>query len=99
MAKAVEQIKQDKEYHPSYNVGVCSVCHVVGTLDFSRGGFSYKVGDKVMSRLKVKCFCTSCGKETEFIPLIADGKTTAEGQKWIVKLEQDLQKQLIGEKL
>jgi len=98
MTKPVEQIKQDQNYHPSYNVGACSVCHVVGTLDFSKGGFSYKVGDRVMARQKVKCFCISCNKETEFVALIADGKTTEEGQKWIVKLEQDLKKQLTGAK-
>jgi hypothetical protein len=91
-----DKFQPSEGYDPTKCLGVCSICRTVGTLDFI-SGFSYKVGDRVMNRQKVSCYCPTCRKKTEFIPLIENGKTTEEGRKWLVELEAGLNKNLKGE--
>ena len=83
------------EYHPTHIIGSCSICTMVGTLEFPQG-FSYNVGDRVMDRKKVKCWCLKCLDYTEFVPLVIDGVKTDEGRAYLKRLEDNLQSVLKG---
>ena len=89
--------KPDKDYHPTHISGACSVCHVIGNLEFPNG-FDYKTGDNVMERRRIKVMCLRCRKETEFIPLKIGDQETVEGLRWLKKIEQKMQQELVAAK-
>ena len=50
-------------------VGRCNICTTVGTIVYPKGVVPPKDTDRILAYRPVKCFCFTCRKTTEFVPI------------------------------
>lgn len=64
-----EAPKNDDNLSAVEIIGRCGTCSTVGNIEYKNHLIPASDIDKILAYKSVKCFCPTCGKVTEFLPI------------------------------